>query len=389
MNRKHISLAAGVIGLLLISGMAMVAGPAIAGTSYSLYSVDGSKLNVLDPATGALVSSVDLGVKWSSMYDVAFSNGKAYVTAMSGSIGDDRNEIAVVDLAKMTVKTIHVDSPNPKAMALGSNGMLYVATEGTGNSGGTGEGTIYVIDTATDRITGTVNARQMWDIVVAGNSAYATYVNDNAVAVLDLGSNSITKTIDVQSSPTEIAAGKGGKLYVLRGNIGVIDTATNTMSKVISPGDNIWTMAGNGAGNVYLATGNVRGIDVINPDTDTVVATVPFSQKVTSMAIAPDGLLYASYGDGTGNYYVGVVDTATNTVTKTLALPKTVMGLFITAGPARSSAGTGTPTAAPAPAGGSSTPGTSAGSPTKTPGFELAIALIGIGTIVVAQRMKK
>jgi hypothetical protein len=298
-----------------------------------------------------------------------------------------------VDLAKMTVMKIQVDAPNPKAMALGPNGKLYVATEGTGNSGGTGEGKIIVIDTATDTVIATVNARQMWDIVIAGNNAYATYVNDNAVAVLDLGSRTITKTIDVQSSPTEIAAGKGGKLYVLIGNVGVIDTATKTATKVITPGDNIWSIAGNGNGNVYLATGNVKGIDVISPDSspdsDTVIATVPFTQKVMSMAIAPDGLLYASYGDGTGNYYIGVVDTASNTVTKTLTLPKTVMGMFITTGPAQSSAGTGTGTATPAPAGSSATPGTATGTPTRTPGFEFAVALIGIGTIVVAQRMKK
>lgn len=383
-------LVASMAVLLLVSAVTGFTGTAVASGSYSLYSIDNTKLNVLDPSTGALINSVDLGIKMGSTFHMAFSNGKAYITATTGSMGDDRNDIVVVDLAKMNVlKTIHVDAPNPMGMALGPGGKLYVATEGTGNSGGTGEGKIYVIDTATDTITATVDARQTWDIAVSGNNAYATYVNENAVAVLDLTTNKITKTIDVQSSPTVIAVGKGGKLYVLRGNIAVIDPTTNTMTKVIQPGDNIWTLTGNGNGNVYAATGNVKGIDVISPDTDTVTTTVPFTQKVTSMAIAPDGLLYASYGDGTGSYYIGVVDTATNTVTKTLTLPKQVFGWFITTGPAQSSAGTGTGTATPAPAGSSTTPGTSAGTPTKTPGFELLVAMIGIGTIVVAQRMKK
>lgn len=106
-----------------------------------------------------------------------------------------------------------------------------------------GDGTISVINIATDAVFDTIHVGSN-PIGVAVNPkmkrVYVTNNGDNSVSVIDTSSNNVIKTINVGSEPLGVAVSPDGtKVYVANhgeASVSVIDAATNT---VIDTWDNV------------------------------------------------------------------------------------------------------------------------------------------------------
>src|SRR5258708_27864980 len=106
--------------------------------------------------------------------------------------------------------------------------------------------------------------------------AYVGMFKDNAVAVLDTGTNQVLSTLSVPAGPHGI---------------------------VITP-DNRW---------VYVSSDGASTVSVIDTNTDTISTSIEVGQTPHGLAITPDGSTVLVAGFGTSQ--VEAIDTATNQVT--------------------------------------------------------------------------
>jgi YVTN family beta-propeller protein len=198
------------------------------------------------------------------------------------------------------------------------------------NSGAT---TVSVIDTATNKVTATVNVgSNPYGVAVnpKGTKVYvASDVND-AVSVIDTATNKVTAKVKVGSNPWGIAVNPDGtKVYVANegsGTVSVIDTASNKVTATIKVGNYPYGVAVNSAGTkVYVANNLDNTVSVINAATNKVTATIKVGDLPTGVAVNPAGTkVYV-----TNEHDVSVIDTATNKVTATVPVGKYPWGVAI------------------------------------------------------------
>ncbi len=105
------------------------------------------------------------------------------------------------------------------------------------------DGTVSVIDTATQTVPITVNVGMHPDGVAVtpnGRFAYVSNSAANDVSVIDTSTNTVTATIGVGSNPDSIAISPNGvEAYVANSgsdNVSVINTSTNTVTTTIDVG---------------------------------------------------------------------------------------------------------------------------------------------------------
>jgi DNA-binding beta-propeller fold protein YncE len=156
-----------------------------------------NKVEVLDKATGIRITQVNI----INCRNVAFSGGKAYVSAYLGTVGDPNAPngiVAEIDTAALTITRKVTVGRQPEQIAIVGQ-KLYVA-----NSGG-----------------------------------YSPPNYERTVSVIDLASFTELKRIDVAINLDRCIADKYGKLYVtsrgdyytLGSNLYVIDTKTDSVVK--------------------------------------------------------------------------------------------------------------------------------------------------------------
>ncbi|MGZ8194563.1 MAG: beta-propeller fold lactonase family protein [Methylosarcina sp.] len=165
---------------------------------------------------------------------------------------------------------------------------------------------------------------------------FAYVANQGTVSVIDTATNTVTTTIPMDFYPTSVAITPDGtRAYVANqgfpANVAVIDTDTNsptynTVVTTIPISDlnttAVWGMAITPDGALaYVTKGSEDSVSVIDTDTNsptfnTVVATIPIGDSPTAVAITPDSkhAYVTNWTDGT----VSVIDTATNTVATTI-----------------------------------------------------------------------
>jgi YVTN family beta-propeller protein len=243
----------------------------------------------------------------------------------------------------------------------------------------TGSGSaVYVIDTATNTLNGTIAtgeppaAMSPAAIAVnpAGTRAYMAYYLSNTVSVIDTATGKIISTIPVTGAPYKVAVNPDGtKLYMIRnnwggfyvidlngnnatkpvyiedaslgfsdlvinpagtrlyitdclGNVITVDTATDAVINVMQPGGRAYMMAMNSAGTkLYVATYQIDSysrVYVIDTATNTVLAAIPLAAK--AIAINPEGTRLYVIHIGDNINYLAVFDTATNNVTDDILL---------------------------------------------------------------------
>ena len=157
-----------------------------------------------------------------------------------------------------------------------------------------------------------------------GNMYVANFLS-NTISVIDGNTNNVISTIPLGSnaSPADVAFdSENGKLYVTNfnaGTVSVIDGNTNQVIATLTVGGNPTAIAFNPiTENIYVADG-VNRVDVIDPITDNIVASVIVGNEPSGIAFdSHDGDMYVTnFLSGT----VSVIDTRTNTVIATIAMP--------------------------------------------------------------------
>jgi len=121
-------------------------------------------------------------------------------------------------------------------------------------------------------------------------------------------------------TPAALAQTGAGRVYVANSfsdTVAVMDPATNTVIATVPVGDNPVALAMTPDGTrVYVANEMGNTVSVIDTATNAVVATVPVGNGPTDVKVTPDGRevwVANAYGSG-----VSVIDTATNAVVATV-----------------------------------------------------------------------
>jgi YVTN family beta-propeller protein len=157
--------------------------------------------------------------------------------------------------------------------------------------------------------------------------AYVSNFKDNTVSVIDTDAGKVVATIPVAAGPHGMAITQDGRtVYVSSdgaSSVDVIDTATDKVVKTIPVGkapngvaltpDNRWLLAA-----VY----DENLIAFVDTSAQTVVATVAVPKPHT-IAISPDGQRAVVTVQEPGHFGLALIDLATRSVVRTLALEKT------------------------------------------------------------------
>jgi YVTN family beta-propeller protein len=246
----------------------------------------------LNPMVGAAPADIILTVDGS----------KAYVTTTGEFVPGTNNGVLVIDTQTNSVVSGIVSDGAPRRMAISEDGsLLYVASD-----------PVLIIDTHTDEILASVFLRAgstVHDVVPVPtqNKLYASYGEKTIpgrIAVIDLSSYTVVNRLDVGWFPvTMVASLDGSRLYVNRvlnpndvGELVVIDTATDQI------------------------------VETIASPIDTPEEIGPIGAVTCGLAISPDGD-YVYWVAGW--QYINIVETATNTIIKTLELAPALPGIHV------------------------------------------------------------
>jgi YVTN family beta-propeller protein len=192
-------------------------------------------------------------------------------------------------------------------------------------------GTVSVVSTASLTVTATIGTPNGSDqypnpeaIVVSpdGTTGYVSHGGLGIVSVLNLATDSVTRTITV-SSPTALALSPDGReLYATAGvgaveNVSVIATATDTITGTIpSVGFAYTTLAVSPSGSLLYIT---EDGDIVVYDTTTKAVVHTITGAGRASVLSPDGAtLYAA--DASTLDTVDVINTATNAIIRSITI---------------------------------------------------------------------
>ncbi|MGB9939582.1 PGF-pre-PGF domain-containing protein [Methanosarcina sp.] len=240
-------------------------------------------VSVIDTATNTVTATVP--VEWSPRGVAVSPDGtKVYVTACYyGGI------VSIIDTATDTVtETVDVED-FPTGVAVTPDGTkVYVANWYRNVS---------VINTSTNTVIATVNVGSNYPhgyphgvaVNPEGTKVYvskgdtpcsvnACYPGNGTVSVIDTATNNVTATVPVGQSPGGVAVTPDGKkVYVANSDptVSIIDTATNTVTATINVGNRPYGVAVNPAGTkVYVTNPDSGMVSLIDTTTNKVTATV-------------------------------------------------------------------------------------------------------------------
>jgi YVTN family beta-propeller protein len=171
-----------------------------------------------------------------------------------------------------------------------------------------------------------------------GLRVYVSNLLENTVSVVDTSTNSVAKTLFVNSNPGSLAVSPDGtRLYVssylpapLYYVVQVVDIATNAtvanIPLVVPQSGSGMAISPDGT-RLYVSNQALSGsnIKVINTVSNTVIATAQTGLTPRGVDITPDGSLV--YAAAQNSNVVSVISTATNTVVATVgvgSLPQSV-----------------------------------------------------------------
>lgn len=221
-----------------------------------------------------------------------------------------------------TTSDCAVQTTGPFKMAISTDGSTAYVTLN-------GDGRIAQIDTATNTVTATActGARYPEDVAVSpdGSTIYVTNSAASTLRVLatadmstvtDVNVGYAGNGVDVATTPASV-----GKVYVLRhseGSLVVLDPSDNSVTTTVSVGASSTRRASGIAVSVDGSTLYAlvdAGIAVVDTATDTVTETIAMT-NTQAISIAPDGSFLYVVG-GAGNDSLMRVRTSDNTIVAT------------------------------------------------------------------------
>ncbi len=153
---------------------------------------------------------------------------------------------------------------------------------------------------------------------LVGPFAYVPRNNTGQMAVLDLGTNSITHSISGGAGIGAAVAPNGLRAYAIdqaSNSVKVINTATKTLITSIAVGAGPWSgVVSANSTRLYVSNRNASTVSVIDTASNTVLATFGVAAAPTGLAVTPDGSkLYVGSANTTN---VSVVSLPGNVVTQ-------------------------------------------------------------------------
>ncbi len=186
--------------------------------------------------------------------------------------------------------------------------------------------TVSVINLATNVVVKTIQVN-VSPIGVAvstdGSKVYVTNQGSSNITVISTSTNTVIATIACKPEPTSmVVSPDGSRLYVTNesssNNLSVISTATNAVIANISVGNDPYGVAISPDGSkVYVTNAEDNTVSVINTSTNTVITNIPIGQGAMDLLTSPDGsrLYVLNAADNT----MSIINTLDNTVITTIA----------------------------------------------------------------------
>ena len=239
----------------------------------------------------ALAAAFSLSI-WSCTADQSptdVSPGEDAVTTSSGTGGAASGGLEAVEASSVprVVATVPL-SGRPYGVAVSRNGIIYVAKIGSSRLA---RGNL-----ATRKIPGSVFVGSTPPHVVfnpAGTKAYATLQTGQALAVVDVASNTRTALVPLASDGFNlIVSPDGRRIYVTTadGTLYVIRAATNTVITTLFVGAAANGLAWSPDGSrLYVSSRDAGTVVAINPETNSITRTYTVGGMPQRLAVAPDG----------------------------------------------------------------------------------------------------
>ena len=246
---------------------------------------------VIDTRTDRLVARIPVG---NVPHQVAISDVVNKLVASNTAAGT----ISIVDLSTLQTRTLELDD-EPEHMALGPDGVLLAI-------GNIAAGTVSLVslehETEIARVAGLFDPHNL-TFSPDGSLLYVANLGANHVSVIDIASARVVDEIPV-GRPTALAATEGvgaefqgiinvtptpdGRLgFAAHGEaneLAVIDLRTRALKKTIALGELPWRAYSTADGRFMLVPNNGdRTLSVISTATLEVVATLPAAEDVTGV----------------------------------------------------------------------------------------------------------
>jgi YVTN family beta-propeller protein len=321
MNRRRFTALPAAAGLALCAQVSAAAPFAYVTNAFAT-PVAASNVTVIDTATNAVSTIINFPAG-AVPYAVAMTPDlkKVYVTSMdSTNTCGPATGVYIIDIATQSLEST---SPitvgcEPTDIAITPDGLrAYVANQF--------DGTVSVIDITTGAVSQTIKlgvASNVNAVALTPDGSRAYVTGHPGVFVLDTSTNAqLGSPIAAGNSPYDIAATPDGRsVYVTDDSspstgVTIIDVATDQAVKTIAVGNYPSGVAITPDGKLAYLSDNAGGISVIDTTAQAVVGN-PIPANGASIAFTADGK--QAYVASEGGNTVAVIDTATETVTKTL-----------------------------------------------------------------------
>jgi YVTN family beta-propeller protein len=297
-------------------------------------SMSSNSVSMIDIPSSTLVNTINVG---SGPWGVAISpdQNQVYVTNNQG------NSVSIIDTQSSTVVGTVLGLSSPLGVAFtppnGSQASQAYVVNGSSNS-------ISVIDTASQTIVANVPV-QSSPVGVAmaytsiGTFAYVANSGSNSVSVITGGSSPTVTNVSVGTTPVWAAVTPNSAYVYVEdagsNDIKVISVAANntvvaTISLAVSPNSAAFTPDGTFAYVTSTASNSVVVIDTTTSP-PTVVTTVPNVNGASQVALTADGT--AAFVTNQNSSAVSVIDTANNTISGTVTVGTTPIGIAIASAP--------------------------------------------------------
>jgi YVTN family beta-propeller protein len=259
---------------------------------------------------------------------IAGASGTVYTANELG------RSVSAIELATGRVTTVATEGPMHNVQITADGQRLLAVGEGAAHEmpgmAGVAEGLLLVFNAANLQAgPTTIHVGEHPAHVVAdeaGQYAYVTLSEEDAVAVVDLARGEVIQTIETGQYPHGLRISPDGRwLYVanvIGDSVSVIDTATLVETARVPVGDApVQVGFTPDSGRVYVSLRDENSVAVIETATRTVTDRIEVGEAPIQVHVTPDGRHVYVANQGTDNRpsdTVSVIDVATGTVIDTI-----------------------------------------------------------------------
>jgi 40-residue YVTN family beta-propeller repeat len=241
-------------------------------------------------------------------------------------ITNDDGTVSIIDTATDTVaKTVQLGN-DPYGIAITPDGTTAYVADNKDNK-------VYVIDTSTKQVKTSIpvgNSPYGIAITPDGTKVYVANSKDNTVSIIDTAKNNAMTTVSGFNAPFGIAI-FGTNAYITDSGgstVSIIDTTTNKVMDPITglsyPGGIAISPTGTQA---YVSSGHANVVYIIDTKTKNIV-TLPVENNPHGVTVSPDGtkVYVANFGSNS----VSIIDTTTKTIINTVQVGNNPYGISVT-----------------------------------------------------------